>query len=1086
MPIKKEFRDNKDVIQKLNDAWIDHHLTIDNLKIENPLIWPEEFNEFPEKYISWMLSRPEYFYFLCKEIFNVTLLPTQAIILNELWNRKFPMFVASRGFGKTWCLALYALIRLLLLPNRKVVVAGAAFRQSKFVFEYLMGIWNNAPLLRDIAEASGKRVGPSISPDQYRFHLNGGTATFCPIGTGEKIRGERAHDLICDEFNCLRSNTLCQTDSGLIKIKDIFDHDFLINNIKIRDGHGNFVRPKRFIKTPKPVNVYKVITKSGYSFCCSDKHKVMTNDGFKLAKDLTNKDWLPLYEDSYFSDSYLKSEYILDEKMGWFIGILVSEGSINHDSTISISNTDFTLIEEISSFLTEYNIKHSIDNRESYIDDRGWNCKESKVVRIHNKRFREWLKDIGLERSTSHNKDIPNGILQSPQSVATSFLKGLFTGDGSIFNFKDEYGIRCGIAYYSVSEELIDKIQILLLKLGIICNKQKRKSKISKNPQWMLRLNGQYINKFIDICSFEEWIPYLEGVIVSKEKLPRCRIHKNKWLSLSYFCGTDKYLGMFDTKEEALKTSEDFNFNNQFYFKVKSVTKLEDKEILYDFEIDTTNSFIANSFLQHNSQNKEIFETVLVGFTSVHANPVGNVQYNSMVKRARKLKIWDEEDQEDEFNKSNQLVLSGTAGYSFQHFAEYHQDWHDIIMSRGDPKRLSNFLARRSESSGQDAQDIMKNLNWKDYSIIRIPYELIPEGFMDEGQIARSKATMHSGTYGCEYGAVFSDDSNGFFSRRLVESCVAKADNMSIIQSYLGGIESFSAKLIGEPGKRYIYGIDPASEVDNFAIIILEIHNNHHRIVYSWTTNKGQHQEEIKSGLINELDFYSYCAKKIRWLKKRFPAERLMMDAQGGGNAVMEALYDPDKIPEHELAILPVIDEDKEYITDDMIGEHIVELVQFADANWTSAANNNMKKDLEDKVLLFPNYNPAILASATAKDKIKGHSLLDNIEDCVLEIEELKDELSTIVMTRTPAGRDKFDTPEQKLAGGRKGRMRKDRYSALVMANMGARLLVRDFKFTPNVDLGGFAAATGEIGDSSGPMYSEQSELGRQLNDLYG
>ena len=68
--------------------------------------------------------------------------------------------------------------------------------------------------------------------------------------------------------------------------------------------------------------------------------------------------------------------------------------------------------------------------------------------------------------------------------------------------------------------------------------------------------------------------------------------------------------------------------------------------------------------------------------------------------------------------------------------------------------------------------EVPENFNWRDYSIIRIPYELIPKGFMDDKQVARAKATIHTGTYQMEYAAVFVEDSEGFFKRSLVESCV--------------------------------------------------------------------------------------------------------------------------------------------------------------------------------------------------------------------------------------------------------------------------------------------------------------------------
>ena len=43
---------------------------------------------------------------------------------------------------------------------------------------------------------------------------------------------------------------------------------------------------------------------------------------------------------------------------------------------------------------------------------------------------------------------------------------------------------------------------------------------------------------------------------------------------------------------------------------------------------------------------------------------------------------------------------------------------------------------------------------------------------MDEKNIARAKATVHSAIYQSEYGAVFIADSDGFFKRSLIEGCV--------------------------------------------------------------------------------------------------------------------------------------------------------------------------------------------------------------------------------------------------------------------------------------------------------------------------
>jgi hypothetical protein len=133
---------------------------------------------------------------------------------------------------------------------------------------------------------------------------------------------------------------------------------------------------------------------------------------------------------------------------------------------------------------------------------------------------------------------------------------------------------------------------------------------------------------------------------------------------------------------------------------------------------------------------------------------------------------------------------------------------------------------------------------------------------------------------------------------------------------------------------------------------------------------------------------------------------------------------------------------------------HVLELIQFAKAEWTSQANHGLRKDLEDKALLFPAFDNLTLGLAIERE---GKSILetdlnplyDSVSECILEIEELKNELTTIVMTQTsqgPNARDRWDTPETKLGQGRKGRLRKDRYSSLIIANMLARQLNKSLK----------------------------------------
>ena len=257
--------------------------------------------------------------------------------------------------------------------------------------------------------------------------------------------------------------------------------------------------------------------------------------------------------------------------------------------------------------------------------------------------------------------------------------------------------------------------------------------------------------------------------------------------------------------------------------------------------------------------------------------------------------------------------------------------------------------------------------------------------------ISRSKATVHNGIYQMEFGACFTRDSQGFFKRSLIESCVSS--DLEPIKDSKGNDIIFEAKLRGDLNKKYVFGVDPASEVDNFSIIIIELNDDHRRIVHCWTTNRSEHKDRVKKGYVSESDFYAYCARKIRDLMKLFPCVHISMDAQGGGIAVMESLHDKDKIQSNEQLIWPTIDKSKPKDTDGERGLHILEMCQFAKYEWLSEANHGLRKDFEDKAIIFPRFDAVSLGISNAEDGLKGR-IYDTLEECVMEIEELKSELA--------------------------------------------------------------------------------------------
>ena len=492
------------------------------------------------------------------------------------------------------------------------------------------------------------------------------------------------------------------------------------------------------------------------------------------------------------------------------------------------------------------------------------------------------------------------------------------------------------------------------------------------------------------------------------------------------------------------------------------------------------NYIIADEFA---SIPQEIFEVVIKGFGSVAANPVERVKEEAQVETLRKMGMYDiAEDIEDEADFGNQTIISGTAYYAFNHFYDYFLRQRHIVQSKGNQNYLEEHVFKGPMPEGFD---------WTQYSVIRLPATTLPRGFMDKSQLLQARAMLNTTRYAMEYEAVFAKDSEGFYRRSLIESCVT---NDPIMLPSGDNVE-FDVMLTGNPNKKYVYGIDPASETDNFSIIILEINGSHRRAIYCWTCNRQLMRERLKSKQQTNLQsFYSYCARKILDLMKVFPTDHIAIDAQGGGIAVMEALHDISNLHDGEQPLWPYIrhknDEKNPFYwektnkpSDGEAGLHILHMIEFAKAEFTHSANHNLRKDLETRSLLFPKFDTVLLSEAIIEDK-KYERYYDTLEDCVIEIEALKDELTTIEHSQTPSGRDKWDTPATVEAGGKKGRMRKDRYSSILMANEVCHVMEHQLEGQPYIHAGGFAGQMNQ--GKNGPLYTGPQHLVEQMNGVYG
>ena len=276
--------------------------TLFNPLIDIPMVAHNNFSE----YLVYLMSQPDYFYFIIKIMFGMETFPMQMVMLKEMFTHRFPIVIASRGASKTFSLGLYVLIRMIITPGVKIVITGAGFRQAKLVFEVMENIWNKAPMLRNCFK--GAKNGPFHGTDAWTFRLGESICYALPIGhDGSKIRGFRAH--------CVDKDTLIQTDIGLVKISDYLNMD----SYGVLNMNEEIELPDKIYKT-NPTDVYKVVTANGYSIKCSNQHRLLVTNGsktqWKYAKDLKTTDYLELDNNDYFPDRYIEKDGVkVDENI---------------------------------------------------------------------------------------------------------------------------------------------------------------------------------------------------------------------------------------------------------------------------------------------------------------------------------------------------------------------------------------------------------------------------------------------------------------------------------------------------------------------------------------------------------------------------------------------------------------------------------------------------------------------------------------------------------------------------------------------------------------------------------------------------
>lgn len=439
---------------------------------------------------------------------------------------------------------------------------------------------------------------------------------------------------------CTTGDTLIYTDKGLIEIQDIPNHyhvDEGTNESKAKiisyDTKGN-----RYIKDTShwynlgEQDTIKITTKAGYTIEGTPEHPIMVmnqegNLEFKELQSMEQGDYITLSK----GDNLWSKEDKVTPEEAYLLGLLVGDGSLSIKGRFSLSQSNKKIYEHfIEGVKKEWGVKKVHFKKDKRCNGINHHVYDSKLNR--------YLASKGLHEVTAKYKEIPHSVLGSSKETITRFLQGLYDTDG--------YTEKGSVSLLTASHKLAKQMQVVLLNYGIRTSIREKKVKnYEHNNYYVISIYGANIdifNKEIGFRLDDKNKQKLEDILeASKGKVRNTNVDlipnqssRVKRIRNRLFRGSSVWNGrkqMLDGRrlsgvmQEAYSPSRDAinyilkyandlrdystedvdlevlnNITKDLMF--DSVATIEEsKEVVYDFTVPETHSFVANGIVNHNT-----------------------------------------------------------------------------------------------------------------------------------------------------------------------------------------------------------------------------------------------------------------------------------------------------------------------------------------------------------------------------------------------------------------------------------------------------------------------------------------------------
>lgn len=391
---------------------------------------------------------------------------------------------------------------------------------------------------------------------------------------------------------------LLKSDGSSVRIDEWKGGELLVWD-EIGRNFANTYVPASKRNGIKPV--YRIKTRTGRELKLTEEHPLLKWFGWTRASDLVAGDRIAVARDL----SGIGQE---DVKDSWLLGALVGDGGLT-GSNVSITKKDPLFIEEV----------------EKCIAHRGWElsrCSNKITYNIVRSQPRKcepaqnWARYHGIMGKKSTEKTVPETIFRARDEDIADFLAGYFDSDGGVG--------WCTIEYYSTSKELLEGVQHLLTRLGVISRLNHKKGKYKGKPHlsWRLVVGSEYILRFDDkICLRSKKATQLQVLVDRQKGLTRSSgkgidlfpkevwsefIRSSFWHQKNGRNRINRQCSPTRSKVQRMCEQENNDYVQKwldapvFWDEIKEIEKLEPEET-WALKVPRYHTYISNDIINHNT-----------------------------------------------------------------------------------------------------------------------------------------------------------------------------------------------------------------------------------------------------------------------------------------------------------------------------------------------------------------------------------------------------------------------------------------------------------------------------------------------------